>query len=193
MEFDILMVLVGFTDFVNNNPLIALIAFGSFIVTTSFSFLGMILSQDKKRSEIKKNKELQDQIDGLIQNEISDPDTSSFSIEEAEKIFNYLDILIKDKFNQQLYSQLLPQYMNSNGPDTALVKEIIDRVYVTVTATLTPAMKTRILKYYTQRGIELLIREKVSSLINEIDFTMSGKASNSAFKELNTRNIDQIL
>ncbi len=116
------------------------------------------------------------------------------NMKEATEVLQYLNELITEKFNYHLHTKLLPLYISDKTPDISVIKEIKAHVYVSVTTSISSPMKKLILKYHPTKGIQILIHEKILTLINEVDFTMTKRKNTSnAFKDININNVDQLL
>lgn len=93
----------------------------------------------------------------------------------GQKAMDYLDRLIKDKYQYYLYARFLPVYLDRKIPEKNIVNEIKEKIYVTVVGGLTQDVKQEILKYFTQKGIEIYINEKIMVYMNETDFKTAEK------------------
>lgn len=149
-------------------------------------------TQSKKRvqeleHELKCTKEIHEEV-------LAETLDNSLDIKEAKEILLFINDIIREKFNHQMYSKLLPNYIANKSIDLATHKDIIDRIYTTVTITLTPGIRKKIKKYYTTKGIELLIKERVISLISEVDFNMGNSKNKKAIMDdFDSKSIQRLL
>ncbi len=114
------------------------------------------------------------------------------SIKNAFEVLNFLDRFIKDKFNYHLYLELLPIYLDNKIPEKNLIKTLKEKIYVSVVGSLSQSLKKKIMQYYTEKGIEIYIHEKIIVYMNETDFKTASKFSE-AFRDLDNKKIDRLL
>jgi hypothetical protein len=114
------------------------------------------------------------------------------SIKTAFEVLNFLDRFIKDKFNYHLYLELLPIYLDNKIPEKNLIKTLKEKIYVSVVGSLSQSLKKKIMQYYTEKGIEIYIHEKIIVYMNETDFKTASKFSE-AFRDLDNKKIDRLL
>lgn len=110
----------------------------------------------------------------------------------AEEALNFLDRFIKEKYNYHLYLSLLPVYLDKKIPEKNLIKTIKEKIYVSVVGSLSQPMKKLITHYFTEKGIEIYIHEKIITYMNETDFRSAEKFGE-AFRDLDATKVDRIL
>lgn len=170
-----------FIAFVANNSLFFIVLF-AILLTISFGSFIYILNDISKKKQNEAN-ELPEYFSEI---------PAKLDIKEAQEVLDYLNNLIREKFNYHLHSKLLPLYVSGKIPETKVVKEIKENIYLSVTASVSPQLKKIILKYFSSKGVELLIHEKIMTMINEVDFTMT-KSEKDVFKDITAKNISKIL
>jgi heme exporter protein D len=114
------------------------------------------------------------------------------NITEGELILNFLDRFILEKYNYHKYLTLLPIYLDKKIPEKNIVQDVKEKIYVSVVGSLTKPVKSKILTFFTEKGIEIYIHEKIVILMNETDFASTGKYTE-AFRDINLTNVDKIL
>ncbi len=118
--------------------------------------------------------------------------TTNVNLNKAETAMDFLERLIKDKYTYYMYLELLPIYLANNIPEKNVIKKIKEKIYVSVVGSLTRPVKEEMLKFFTEKGVEIFVNEQIIILMNETDFRSAGKFTE-AFRELNVNTIDQIL
>ena len=111
-------------------------------------------------------------------------------MEEADKILNYLNRLIKEKYNYYMYLELLPLYMENKVPENKVIDSIKKKIYATVVGGFPHAMKQNILKYFTEKGIEVYINERILFYINQTDFKLNPEEN---FKGIKSGNLEKFM
>jgi hypothetical protein len=111
---------------------------------------------------------------------------------QGQDNLNFLDRMIKEKFNYHLYLTLMPIYFDGKIPEKKVIKDLKENIYVTVVGSLSNVVKKEMLRFFTEKGIELYVHERIIILLNETDFRSSEKFKE-AFRDLNVRNVDKIL
>ena len=110
----------------------------------------------------------------------------------AEDAMKFLDKIINEKYKYHLYATLMPIYLDKKIPEKKTIGEIKEKIYVSVVGGLTSETKKSILNFFTEKGIEIYIHEKIMVLMNETDFRSTEKFTE-AFRDIKTRNIDQLI
>ncbi len=113
-------------------------------------------------------------------------------LKQGQAAMDYLERLILAKYNYYMYLELLPIYLDQKIPEKNTVKKVKERIYVSVVGSLTRPVKNEILKYFSEKGIEIFIHEKIMIHMNETDFQTSSKFSET-FREINNTNIDKLI
>jgi hypothetical protein len=137
--------------------------------------------------EIKKIKEENTNLNLSI-----DEKSHKIDFKYTQVALDFLDRLIKEKYNFYLYTNLLPIYLDNKIPEKKLVQEIKEKIYVSVVGGLNPDTKKSILTFFTEKGIEIYIHEKIMILMNETDFRTSDKFKES-FRNIDPKKVDVIL
>jgi len=109
-------------------------------------------------------------------------------IQEAMK---FMDNIIDSKYNYYLYNVLMPIYLDKKIPEKKLVETTKEKIYVSVVGGLTPSVKKSILEFFTEKGIEIYIHERIIVLMNRTDFHSTSK--NEAFKDLKVPGVDALI
>jgi hypothetical protein len=123
---------------------------------------------------------------------VSDNNQRIINPDEGQDALNFLDRIIKEKYNYHLYLILLPIYSDNKIPEKKVINELKEKIYVSVVGSLTHPVKKEILRFFTEKGIELYVHERIVILMNETDFRAVDKF-NEAFRDLNKNNIEKIL
>jgi len=110
----------------------------------------------------------------------------------GQEVLSFLESLIKDKYQYYLYQDLLPIYLDSKIPERTVVKKVKEKVYASIVGSLTTSVKQEILRFFTEKGIEILVNEKIITYMNETDFRASDKL-NESFREINASNVSRVI
>lgn len=164
--------------------------YASILLASIFIFALVLMDKKNKDKNATKAKKEADEIKAKQQEESK---TNSLTMQEAREVIDYMNLLIQEKFNYHLHSKLLPLYVSGKTPEIKVIKEIKDHIYLSIITSLSPALKNKILKYHTNKGLDIMIHERIMSLLNEIDFTMTKNKSGEVFKGINMQNVDKIL
>ncbi len=138
--------------------IIGIITIYIFIKQTSLDTLlqSIILNLKKDKKNLN--------IDSTNKNSIMD-----LKVNEADELINFLDKIIKTKFNFYFINEILPYYQAGEKIDKPTLKEIQERFYIDVSALLNKNFKKLYKKYFTTQGIEIYINEKFIYFINKFD------------------------
>jgi len=112
--------------------------------------------------------------------------------DEGQKVLDYLDRIIKDKYRYYLYTYFLPIYLDKKIPEKKTVDEIKKKIYVSVVGGITRETKDEILKYFTEKGIEIYINEKIMVFMNETDFQAEQKVTET-FRDLKPELMEKVM
>ncbi len=124
--------------------------------------------------------------------EDSSVDKRYIDIAHGDKILNFLDRIIKEKYTYHLYLTLMPIYLDRKIPEKKHIQELKEKIYVSVVGSLTSNVKKEVLRFFTEKGIEIYVHERIIILMNETDFRSTEKFTE-AFRDLNPSKLDQIL
>ncbi len=119
-------------------------------------------------------------------------DETEVDLIEGQQAIDFLERLIKEKYNYYLYLKLLPIYLDHKIPEKNIVEEVKSKIYVSVVGSLTRGVKNEILKFFTEKGIEIFVYEKIVILMNETDFQASDRFTE-GFREINVGNVDKMI
>jgi len=122
--------------------------------------------------------------------ETKPPQKANF--EYNESALNFLDRLIENKYNFHMYTTLIPIYMDSKIPEKKTIKELKEKIYVSVVGGLSTKTKISILDFFTEKGVEIYIHERIMILMNKTDFKTSGKYTE-GFRNLKSNQIQNIM
>lgn len=139
----------------------------------------------KKTKELKKLKEL-----GKFK-KVKEPAVPLDLTKGGESI-DFLERLIREKYNYYMYLELLPIYLDRKIPEKNIIKEIKEKIYVSVVGSLTNEVKQEILRFFTERGIEIFVHEKIVIMMNETDFSAAERFSE-AFREISLTNVSKLI
>jgi len=180
-----------FRVIINTNEIYFNIFFGIFVLLIIYFFTDVLFRVTKEPQKPTEN--IQESIDNneTPSKVIDNIESDVVDFKAAEDVLNFLNKLIHEKFNFYLYSELLPLYQKNKIPENSIITEIKNNIYISITASITSNMKLEILKFFTRKGIEMYIHEKIMLLINKIDYGQAG--ANKNFNEINQNNIHQIL
>jgi len=101
----------------------------------------------------------------------------------AEQAMKFMDVIIYNKYKFYMYTILIPIYLDQKVPEKKLINDLKEKIYVSVVGGLTTQTKKSILNFFTEKGIEIYIHEKILVHMNETDFKTSGKYSE-AFRDI---------
>jgi len=110
----------------------------------------------------------------------------------TEDAIKFLDKLIEDKYNFYMYTVLIPIYLDQKIPEKKMIHDIKEKIYVSVVGGLQTRTKKSILEFFTEKGIEIYVHEKILVLMNRTDFKTSSKYSE-AFRGIKVNGIDTIM
>ena len=110
----------------------------------------------------------------------------------ASEAMSFLDKIIQEKYKFYMYSTLMPLYLDSKIPEKKMINEIKEKIYVSVVGSLTTETKKSILSFFTEKGVEIYIHEKIIGLMNETDFKASNKL-NEKFKDIRGKKLDTLI
>jgi hypothetical protein len=127
----------------------------------------IIYSQSKLRQPIQSQ-----QLDQLI--------IKNLNINEAQDLLNFLDELIKRKFNFYLINEILPYYHAGKSIDKNELKQLQEKFFIDISATINKDTKKLFKKYFTTAGIELYINERFLYYINKFDMNLAEDKFNPA-------------
>ncbi len=114
------------------------------------------------------------------------------SLVKGQEAIDFIERLIKEKYNYYMYLELLPIYLDHKIPEKNKIKVIKEKIYVSVVGSLTRHVKSEILDFFTEKGIEIFIHEKIIILMNETDFRSTERFTES-FREITANNVSQII
>ncbi len=131
---------------------------------------------------------------GKSNNTSDDADIQSKGIDlrKGQYSIDYLERLIKEKYNYYMYLELLPIYLDRKIPEKNVIRDVKEKIYVSVVGSITRQVKEEILTFFTEKGIEIFVHEKIVILINETDFRSAEKFTE-AFREINLGNVDKLV
>jgi hypothetical protein len=111
---------------------------------------------------------------------------------KGEQALKFLDRIIKEKYTFHLYAKLLPIYLDKKIPEKNIVQEVKEKIYVSVVGSLSKDVKKNYLEYFTEKGIEIYINEKIMIYMNETDFRTAEKYTES-FRDLKPHEAEKLL
>lgn len=105
---------------------------------------------------------------------------------------DFLDELIRLKFSYYLYTFFIPLYLDKKVPEKAKVEEIKEKIYVSVVGGLSMRTKKSIMGFFTEKGVQMYINERILNHMNEVDYRTSDKYTES-FKDLKAGGIETLM
>ncbi len=117
---------------------------------------------------------------------------ADIDLRKGQLAMDFLERLIREKYNYYMYLELLPIYLDRKIPEKNTIKNIKEKIYVSVVGSLTRSVKHEILNFFTEKGIEIFVNEKIIIMMNETDFRSAEKFTE-AFREINANNVDRII
>ncbi len=164
--------------------MLLMIIVGASITIITLIINWFILRSKYKKKDIIKVQELKEANEALMNPE------SDFVY--MQKALDFLDRVIKDKFDYYMYTTLLPLYLDNQVPEKKSMQELKVKIYVSVVGGLTTKTKRSILDFFTEKGIEIYIHEKIMIYMNKTDFKTAGKFGE-AFRNIRPKNMDTLL
>jgi hypothetical protein len=113
-------------------------------------------------------------------------------IKEGQELLDFIDRIIKEKYNYYLYLSFLPIYLDKKIPEKNTVKEIKSKIYAAVVGSMSREVKLEALKYFTEKGIEIYVNEKIMIYMNETDFRAVEKYTE-AFREMKPSSMAKLM
>ncbi len=114
-------------------------------------------------------------------------------LQKGQLAIDYLQRLISEKYNYYMYLDLLPIYLDRKIPEKNIIKDVKEKIYVSVVGSLTKPVKQEILKFFTEKGIEIFVHESIVIHMNKTDFQASDSVNSRFISDLRDADIDKIL
>ncbi len=171
---------------------------GAFIITLILFFFSVIILTKISKIFIsifnffKIKKDRRDKVKAKAKAKLELGEITPIDFNRGEEAMDFLDRLIRDKYNYYLYLELLPVYLDSRIPERSVIRKIKEKIYVSVVGSLTRSVKLQLLEFFTEKGIEIYVNQKIVIMMNMTDFQASDKLSES-FREITVKNIDVLL
>ncbi len=105
---------------------------------------------------------------------------------------DFIDRLIQEKYNYYMYLELLPIYLDRKIPEKNVINKVKEKIYVSVVGSLSVDVKYEMLKFFTERGMEIYVNEKIVVMINRTDFKSAERFTES-FREITPTNVGSII
>jgi len=166
----------NFSSHYNYSPILILI--GIILILMSFTGIYFIY---KTYNEKLNNKEI-DSKDSKNNLDIK------IDIGTSKSIKNFIIDLVDDRFNYYLYTEILPLYMSNKKLDKTMIQEIKEKIFIEISLFLSKEQKKYISNYFTQKGIQIFIYERVVILINKIDLSFYKNID-----QINEKDVDALL
>jgi maleate cis-trans isomerase len=170
---------------IENLGFVSLEQFLTYVALAIIIITGLVFLDKKIKNNIK-HKELE-----IKEKEIQEC-TNEIDVVEGMKVIDFLERMIKEKYNYHMYLTLLPIYIDKKIPEKKVISDLKEKIYVSVVGSLTKDVKRKILQFFTEKGIEIYIHEKIIIFMNETDFR-SAEKYNEAFRDISVSNVDKIL
>jgi len=174
--------LSNFSNHYNYSPILILI--GIILILMSFTGIYFIY---KTYNEKLNNKEIDNKNSKNSKNNINNLDIK-IDIGTSKSIKNFIIDLVDDRFNYYLYTEILPLYMSNKKLDKTMIQEIKEKIFIEISLFLSKEQKKYISNYFTQKGIQIFIYERVVILINKIDLSFYKNID-----QINEKDVDALL
>ncbi len=135
---------------------------------------------------------IKNKIKKTLEEPIEKTEMIGIDLTKGQKAIDYLERLISEKYSYYKYLELLPIYLDNKIPEKKLIRETKEKIYASVVGSLTQEVKLEILKFFTEKGIEIFVHEKIIIHMNETDFRASEKLTES-FRELTPNNVSKLI
>ena len=99
-------------------------------------------------------------------------------VSEAKDLMDFMDKMLKIKFNYYFINEILPVYMANKQLDKPKIKELQESFYLDISALINKDFKMLFKKYYTKQGLEIYINEKFIYYLNKFDSLQNGEKIN---------------
>jgi len=156
--------------------------------TLFFSLIFLIYLSWKKSRLLKYIEELQDIIKIPILQETKPQVIDVSKYEERRK---FLDDFILLNFKISLYTEILPLYNTNKSLQKKQINEIRNKIFAGVIGKLRPEILNLYFDYFTEKGFEMYVHEKIWFLLNEVDYKYKEKGE--FFKDVNLRTLNKII
>ncbi len=114
-------------------------------------------------------------------------------INKSQLLIGFIEKLTKEKYTYYMYLELLPIYLDGKIPEKNKVQEIKEKIYASVVGSLTTEIKQEFLKFFTEKGIEIFVHQRIIILMNETDMTASDTPGSRFIGDLRNADLDKIL
>jgi len=118
----------------------------------------------------------------LEKNILNNTKPKKLDLSEAEKAKQFLDKIIRDKFEYYLATEILPVYKVGKTLDKKQVNELKEQFFIDVSYFLNKNVKNILKSYFNTEAIKIYIIEKFFTNLNKVDMTF--------FEELNINEKD---
>jgi hypothetical protein len=125
-------------------------------------------------------------------NEDETKEVKEVDLKKALVALDFLNKIIKEKYNYYMYLDLLPVYIEKKIPEKKLIDKTKNKIYVSVVGSLSRSVKFEILNYFTEKGIEIYVNERIIILMNETDFESTEKYGGT-FRNISPSNVQKLL
>jgi len=109
-------------------------------------------------------------------------DAKKIDLTEAEKAKQFLDKIIKDKFEYYLVTEILPLYKIGKTLDKNQVNELKEQFFIDVSYFINKDLKNILKSYFNKEAIKIYIIEKFFIYLNKVDMSF--------FEEINLNEKD---
>jgi len=96
---------------------------------------------------------------------------------DAQSAITFLNIMIKEKYNYYNYIKLLPLYNELKIPENKLIQEIKHTIFLNIRGSLSEEITSNLLKYFSRKGLDIYINEKIIVFINQVDYNIKTNQS----------------
>lgn len=91
-------------------------------------------------------------------------------VQNFKSMNEMINILIQEKFNYYLYTEILPIYKSDKLPEDNQIDQIKNSIYTSIIGGFSKNFKMKYENIYTEKGFQLMIFQKVLLLFNNIDY-----------------------
>jgi len=114
------------------------------------------------------------------------------SIQDSKEVFEFLNDVIKVKFNYYLNVYFLANFASDKEIDKADIKKFKNDFYLDVSSLFEYKQKERLLKVFSQKGIELYIHQSFLRLFNDANITFKNGTQSNTVDSMNRNTMNAI-
>ena len=160
------------------------IIIGGLIITNTIFFTMFIVfwNQNVDTNQILKN--TRKSFNNYIESELP--------IKDSKEVFEFLNDLILVKFKYYLNVYFMANFASDKEIDKADIKKFKNDFYLDVSSTLNNEQKKRLLKVFSQKGIELYIHQSFLRLFNDANIKFKNGEQHNTVDSMNRNTMQAI-